>query len=94
MTTKNLAKNAEMFDILDVYSSVKTNGRKHVRKIHYMYVKAESKTGNTKWLHVNSQNLGFLEVFTSCFSHMLLNGQNLSYWAFTRVFENPCLLGK
>ena len=94
MTTKNLAKNAEMFDILDVYSSVKTNGRTHVRKIHYMYVKADRKNGNTKLLRVNSENRGFLEVFTSCFFHTRLNGQKLSYWAFTRVFENPCLLGR
>lgn len=93
MTTKNLSKNAEMFDLLDEYSSVKTNRRKHVRKIHYMYVKAESKTGNTKLLRVNSENLGFLEVFTSCFFRTRVNAQNLSCWAFTRVFENPCLLG-
>jgi hypothetical protein len=93
MMIKKASRHAEMFNILDVYSSVEINGREHARKMHSMYVKTGSKTGNTKLMRVNSQNLGFLEVFTSWFFRTRLNVQNLSYWAFTRVFENPCLLG-
>jgi hypothetical protein len=91
---KAFSKNAQTLNLLVVYTRAERSGRENVHKIQFLRVYTDIKSGNTKSVRVHAQNLELSEIFTTTFWATRLNAQNLTFWAFMRVFWDPCLPGK